>query len=235
LAKAKGKVVRSKTLDVVAKTTTAISARLSKHIMLVQSRLDYEQSQKEAKAARDKERQDRRIARQEQRLKSRLPLALKGTRNILKFVQSDEMVKLFSTLIKTNLGLNPKIQLYSATRPSGDAFETKGKEGSGTRDVTIDLCEWGFDTFAGSGSSGNGEIVGFAFSQTDEEILKNLEQIASPNYINIFSVREQKNKFDLEWDPHELLFQVLISCAQTAVLERLIIFAMHELELEVVF
>ncbi len=216
------------TKKIVCNKATALSRKITRRLSAIQKRLDQENKtrQDELDLRIEEERKEREW--QTARLERRIPQALQGVQRIFEFSDLDEIGKLLRSL--GSPGYSGRFYLYSATRPSGDAFETKGAIGDATRNVEIYLTGSTLTVSAGSTSNGNGEEYSFHFLDSKETMWRELEKFASPTYLNIFSATNPENRFKVEWDPDDLAFQVLVSCSKRNNFERIVLEAMRQLE-----
>lgn len=224
-------LVSSKSQDHLARVTTRFSkqveARLAGMQQEMQDRLDQEAAIR-AQCAREQREEEKRQARW---LAKRMPLARIGLARILAVGKSEPVQKIISGLkrMQSHSGV---VMFYEAHRLSGDAFEMPDKDidfEPGTRDVEFLFYSDHLRIFCGSVSAGQGitwEVfyhpceTGATILMTDppsrekeKAVEEFLAEIASP-YPSNMSLANYPRQRRWEWNPDEIAFQLLVSCAR---------------------
>lgn len=216
--------------DHLAKVATRFSRQVKARLVgmqrEMQKRLDREAAVR-AQRAREQREEEKREA---QWLKKRMPLARVGLARILAVGKSKPVQKIISDLkrIQSHSGI---VMFYEAHRLSGEAFGLSDKEidfEPATRDVEFAFFLDRLRLFCGSFSSSRGTTweVFYNPSSPGKSILRSeppsekeqtiedfLTEIASP-YPSNMSVANHWRQHSSEWDPCDIAFQLLVSCAR---------------------
>ncbi len=170
-----------------------------------------------------------------ERIARRLPRAKKGLDRIMAIGQDPYNQRLLQALARERN--REAIVLYSATRPSGDAWDYPNEErGQGTRDVIIKLTPTHVEVLCGSLRSGmttwkipykDNEVHGPVTEIRDRKEISMsvsdfLGKIATPHTFHM-SILGHPDQRTSEWDPEEVAFQVLVSCARKDAFERYVV------------
>lgn len=172
---------------------------------------------------------------------ARLKLAQEGLRRILALGKSEPVQEILESYRLLD-NMADHIMLYSASRPSGDAWDNPNLEGPrGSRDVSVEMYH---DYVAiGYGSAAVGQGTGWKFFYkfiSAEEAARCKEkgygtnqsdffaEVANPYPSNLSVVRWPEQRSYM-WDEEDVVFQFLVSCARKSQLDRYVVRALTEL------
>jgi len=221
--------IQGRLANITTRISRQVEARLAEVQREAQTRLNREAAERARSAREQREEENRRA----QWLAKRMPLARIGLARILAVAKSEPVQKIISDL-KRIQSFSGVVLFYEAHRLSGKAFELLDEEidfDPGTRDVEFLFYSDYMRVFCGSLAAGDGVTWKILYnpstpsgavlmtdppSREEEETVEDfLGQIASPYPSDMSLVRHSLQR-RWEWDPSDIAFQLLVSCARPA-------------------
>ena len=213
----------------LARFAAAFSRDVNKHLATVQRAADAQlrrrANEQEARARAEREKQEREAP----LIAARIKLARKGFERLKALGQSEPMRQILDSLQRISR-INDHITLYEVSRPSGDDWELNTSYGA-TRTVMVELYQDRLQIFSGAwlnNTGGEGRLLQSGYMETSSfepedgacfDIEKFLSDTAVPYPANLSLVRHW-NQRSYEWDPDDVAFQFLVSCARKLQFER---------------
>lgn len=184
-------------------------------------------------AARENARAARERARREAKRERNMVLAIAGAQSLIALGTSDDMQQLLALRaanaspfsLEETIDECAAFSFYRAVRPSGDAWETRGRRGSGERVVSIELRR--NRVLVGYGSPGiDWQEFSIPYAASLEEVRRALHEVAHHYRCDVF-LAARKDQYEYEWDHASIIFAVFMTAATKAGFRRLLKLALN--------
>ena len=228
--------------DHVTKFASGFSRQVNQQVVRAQREMQDKIRHEAAERGWRTRKQSEEKERQERWLVKRMPLARQGLARILVVGRSEPIQKIIDTLER--LGNYEGITFYKVSRPSGGAWDDGN--GSGTRDVMFEFRRQHLYLAYGGFATGqstawkllyNADSPEEAAQEVDTnrnelltaDIEEFLNSIADPYPSNMSVIRNWDQR-SYEWDPGDIAFQLLVSCARRSRFDNYLVQCLKELK-----
>ena len=226
----------------LARLANVFSAQIAQRLAATERKLKAENVRRVAEERKQRREWATRERIAAEGLAKRIPLARQGLARILVVGRSEPIQKIIDTLER--LGNYEGITFYKVSRPSGGAWDDGN--GSGTRDVMFEFRRQHLYLAYGGFATGqstawkllyNADSPEEAAQEVDTnrnelltaDIEEFLNSIADPYPSNMSVIRNWDQR-SYEWDPGDIAFQLLVSCARRSRFDNYLVQCLKELK-----
>lgn len=153
-------------------------------------------------------------------------LTLAGFANLIACAQLPAIKTILRLRSETGHDEDPDFVFYSASRPSGDAWDTLGKKGGGTRDLVVRFYTDRVLISGGSWAADNEFLrIEVPFTASSDEQAELLEPVIG-GAVRRDPIVAQGEQWEDEWDPRGLAGSLIMRCRKPHNLEKYLTLAL---------